>query len=74
MRKTNGKRILIDINALVVFKIDNIGSMWSFRIRVKSDLEVVAVYFDVFSAQETFKNYLKKKCQYGLLLLKKNHL
>ena len=74
MRKTNGKRILIDINAFVVLKIYNKSSMWSYPIIVKSDLELVVIYFDVFSAQEILKNYLDKDANMDFLLLKNNHL
>ena len=42
VRKTNNKGILIDVNALVIFKIDNKSSMWGFPTRVESDLEVGA--------------------------------
>ena len=70
MKKTNSKRILIDINALLVFKIDNKSSMWGFPIRVKSDLEVGAGYFDVFSASGNLKELLGKRCQYGLTVTK----
>ena len=70
VRKTNNKGILIDVNALVIFKIDNKTSMWGFPTRVESDLEVGAGYFDVFSASGNLKELLGKRCQYGLTVTK----
>ena len=70
VRKTNNKGILIDVNALVIFKIDNKSSMWGFPTRVESDLEVGAGYFDVFSASGNLKELLGKRCQYGLTVTK----
>ena len=70
VRKTNNKGILIDVNALVIFKIDNKSSMWGFPTRVESDLEVGAGYFDVFSASGNLKELLGKRCQYGLNVTK----
>tara|TARA_X000000950_G_scaffold241993_1_gene295978 strand:+ start:166 stop:333 length:168 start_codon:yes stop_codon:yes gene_type:complete len=45
--------------------------MWDFPIRVESDLEVGAGYFDVFSASGNLKELLGKRCQYGLTVTKK---
>ena len=70
VRKTNNKGILIDVNALVIFKIDKKSSMWGFPTRVESDLEVGAGYFDVFSASGSLKELLGKRCQYGLTVTK----
>ena len=70
VRKTNNKGILIDVNAIVIFKIDNKSSMWGFPTRVESDLEVGAGYFDVFSASGNLKELLGKRCQYGLTVTK----
>ena len=30
VRKTNNKGVLINVNALIIFKIDNKSSMWAF--------------------------------------------
>ena len=70
VRKTNNKGILIDVNALVILKIDNKSSMWGFPRRAESDLEVGAGYFDVFSASGNLKELLGKRCQYGLTVTK----
>ena len=70
VRKTNNKGILIDVNALIIFKIDNKSSMWGFPTRAESDLEVGAGYFDVFSASGNLKKLLGKRCQYGLTVTK----
>ena len=72
VRKTNNKGMLIDVNAIVIFKIDNKSSMWGFPTRVESDLEVGAGYFDVFSASGNLKKLLGKRCQYGLTVTKEN--
>ena len=70
VRKPNNKGILIDVNAIVIFKIDDKSSMWGFPTRVESDLEVGAGYFDVFSASGNLKELLGKRCQYGLTVTK----
>ena len=70
VRKTNNKGMLIDVNALIIFKIDNKSSMWGFPTRAESDLEVGAGYFDVFSASGNLKELLGKRCQYGLTVTK----
>ena len=72
VRKTNNKGILIDVNALVILKIDNKSSMWGFPTRVESDLEVGAGYFDVFSASGNLKELWGKRCQYGVTVTKEN--
>ena len=72
VRKTNNKGVLINVNALIIFKIDNKSSMWAFPTRVESDLEVGAGYFDVFFASGSLKELLGKRCQYGLTVTKKN--
>ena len=71
-RKTNNKGVLINVNALIIFKIDNKSSMWAFPTRVESDLEVGAGYFDVFFASGNLKELLGKRCQYGLTVTKEN--
>ena len=70
VRKTNNKGVLIDVNALLILKIDNKSSMWGFPTRVESDLEVGAGYFDVFSASGNLKELLGKRCQYGVTVTK----
>ena len=72
VRKTNNKGVLIDVNALLILKIDNKSSMWGFPTRVESDLEVGARYFDVFSASGNLKELLEKRCQYGVTVTKEN--
>ena len=72
VRKTNNKGVLIDVNALLILKIDNKSSMWGFPTRVESDLEVGARYFDVFSASGNLKELLEKRCQYGATVTKEN--
>ena len=72
VRKTNNKGILIDVNAIVILKIDDKSSMWGFPTRVESDLEVGAGYFDVFFASGNLEELLGKRCQYGLTVTKEN--
>ena len=72
VRKTNNKGVLINVNALIIFKIDNKSSMWAYPTRVESDLEVGAGYFDVFFASGNLKELLGKRCQYGLTVTKEN--
>ena len=71
VRKTNNKGILIDVNALLILKIDK-NSMQGFSTRIESNLEVDTGYFDVFSASGNLKELLGKRCQYGVTVTKEN--
>ena len=63
---------MINVNALIVFKIDNKSLMWTFPTRVESVLEVGAGCFNVFFASGSLKELLGKRCQYGLTVTKQN--